>query len=271
MTERRWVSRAGTVAAGAGLPTVLAAACLGGLVDGPDANEQVGAPFLAPGLGMPLGTDGIGRDVWTRLLHGGGRILLVAVAATAVTVLVSIALAVFSALLGGRSGERVVRMVDMVGVIPGLLLMLLFGTGFPHNDMAVAVAIALVSVPYSTRVLRAAVRRVVNSGFVEVSRSRGDSWWQTIKHDLLPNLVAPLATETGLRLTGSLHLASTAGFLGLGQGPPNANWGRMVQENVEGMFLNPWGVIAPATVLVVAIVSINVLTDDLSRVLRSRR
>ncbi|MCI1748102.1 MAG: ABC transporter permease subunit [Acidipropionibacterium sp.] len=258
-----------TVLAAAGLLVAVVIATVGRRLAAHTPTQVVGTGFQAPSAGLLLGTDAIGRDVAARVLYGGGRILLTGLIAAALTVLAGLGLALVSAFAGAGRGEWIIRLVDMIGVIPGLLVLLLLGTGLPGSDVAVAAAIALVSVPFSTRVLRTVLKNLLTTGYVEVARSRGDRWWQLVRHDIAPGLAVSLATESGLRLTSSLQLAATAGFLGLGQGPPAADWGRMVQENAVGVLLNPWGVVVPAVLLAVVIMSVNFLVDDLGRRLQT--
>lgn len=240
-------------------------AATGPLWAGSSPTEQVALPFEAAGGGHPLGTDVLGRDALSRVLHGGLAVLLPALAATALSGAVSVVLGVLTGLAARRAGERVVRVIDIVGVFPPLLLLLVLATGYPGSDVAVVVAVALVCVPFSVRVIRAATRRVSGLGYVEIARARGDRTWQVVGRDVLPNIAGPVVAEFGLRFSAALHLTATAGFLGLGQGPPAPNWGRMVQENFAGLGLSPWPVLAPAALLVLFAVSVNLVADEAAR------
>lgn len=252
------------VARGLGLAllvAVLALAVLGPLWPG-SATAQAGLPYSAPGTdGRLLGTDGIGRDVTLRVLHGGARLVVVAAGATVIGVLAAILLGILPALLFPRASAVVLRAVDALGVLPGLLVLLLLAAAFPGDDLMLMVGIAVVSVPYSTRVLRAAARQISGAGYVEVARARGDRWWTILLYDILPNLAPPVAAETGLRFTTALHLSATAGFLGLGRGAPWPDWGLMVQENLPGIALNPWAVVVPSLLLVLLIVGVTIAAD----------
>ncbi|GAA1980887.1 ABC transporter permease subunit [Isoptericola halotolerans] len=251
-------------AGGLGLAVLLAVALLallGPLWPG-SPTAQVGLPYTAPGVdGRLLGTDGIGRDVALRVLHGGARLVLVAAGATVIGVVAAVLLGVLPALLFPRAGGVVMRGVDALGVMPGLLVLLLLAAAFPGDDLVLMVGVAVVSVPYSTRVLRAVARQISGAGYVEVARARGDRWWTVMLHDVLPNLAPPVAAETGLRFTTALHLSATAGFLGLGRGAPWPDWGLMVQENLPGISLNPWAVVVPSALLVLLIVGVTVVAD----------
>ncbi|WP_277212245.1 ABC transporter permease [Isoptericola croceus] len=244
---------------------VMVIAVLGPLWPG-SATAQAGLPYTAPGtdgVGL-LGTDGIGRDVALRVLHGGARLVLVAAGATVFGIVAAILLGVVPALLFPRASGAVMRVVDAFGVMPGLLVLLLLAAAFPGDDLMLMVGVAVVSVPYSARVLRAAAREIAGAGYVEVARARGDRWWTVLLHDILPNLARPVAAETGLRFTTALHLSATAGFLGLGRGAPWPDWGLMVQENLPGIALNPWAVVVPSLLLVLLIVGVTVVADQVA-------
>lgn len=243
---------------------VMVIALAGPLLTDGSPTVQVGLPFDAPSAAHPLGTDVIGRDVLARLLHGGAAIVGLAAGATLIAGVLGVLLGVVAGTAPRRVGELLVRVVDVLGVVPSLLVVLVLAAGFPGSDLAVLVAIVLVSVPFSVRVNRAAVERVAHSGYVELARARGDGWWQVLRHDLLPNIAGTALSETGLRFVAALYLTATAGFLGLGAGAPAANWGRMVAENLPGARLSAVPFIAPAVVLVVLAVAVNLLADGLA-------
>ncbi|SMC73746.1 ABC transporter permease [Kibdelosporangium aridum] len=219
-------------------------------------NATVGAPFGHSGL---LGTDVLGRDVLARVLHGGLAVVGLAAGATLVTVIVGAGVGMLLGLAGDRLSELTTRVIDLVLVFPPLLVMLVLAAGFPGSDLAVMVAVALTTVPFSVRVVRAATQKVAATGYLRIARARGDSVAQLIRYDVLPNVRGVVLADSGLRFVTAVYLTSTAGFLGLGRGAPAANWGRMVSENLPGITLSPWPVLAPALLLVAFGVSVNLL------------
>ncbi|MEX5710667.1 ABC transporter permease subunit, partial [Parafrankia sp. FMc6] len=243
---------------------VVAFALLGPLVIGRSPTAQVGGPFQGPSAGHPLGTDVIGRDVLARLAHGGLPVVALAAGSTLLTSGVGVVVGMATALSQRRTAELVMRVIDLVAVIPGLLLLLVLATGYPGSDLAVLVAVALVSAPFSVRVIRAAAAQVAAAGFVEIARARGDSRRRILRHDLAPNIVRPALAETGLRFSVALHLTATAGFLGLGRAAPAPHWGRMVDENAAGIGLTVWPFLAPVFLLLLLAVSVNLLADRLA-------
>jgi peptide/nickel transport system permease protein len=163
-----------------------------------------------------------------------------------------------------RLGDLLVRCVDGLAVLPAPLLLLVFAAGFPGSGAALVVAVALATAPFSTRVLRAAADTVLCSGYVEAALARGDTRRAVLRHDVLPNIAGAALTDTALRLVASLHLAATAGFLGLGPGGAAPDWGRMVSENLPGATLAAAPVLAPVLLLVLLSVCVGLLAGRLA-------
>lgn len=243
---------------------VLVLALLGPLVAPYGVTDPVGAPFQQPGEGFFLGTDLLGRDVASRVLGGGRTIVLIAVAGTVLAGVIGVAAGVLAAMVSPRFGDLVLRAVDALAVLPALLLILVLAAGFPGSDVAVVAAVALATAPFSVRVLRAAADSILTSGYVEVARARGDSRTSVLRHDVLPNIAGPALQDTALRLVASLHLAASAGFLGLGRGGAEPNWGRMVNENLPGATLALAPFLAPALLLVLLSVCVGLLAGRLA-------
>ncbi|GAB7045068.1 ABC transporter permease [Catenuloplanes indicus] len=246
---------------------VLTLAVLGPAVSPGSATAQAGVPFAAPGAGHPLGTDALGRDVLTRVLDGGWIVVALAAGATVLATVLGVLVGVTAGLAPGRRAGLLIRVTDVVAIVPAILIMLVFAAGFPGSDLAVLAAVALTTTPFSARVVSAATRTVASSAFVEVARGRGDSGPRVLWHDILPNIAGTVLTDAGIRFVAAVHLTATAGFLGLGRGAPAPNWGRMVQENLSGLALTPLPVLVPALLVAVLAVSVNLLADDV----RARR
>ncbi|MEU0480279.1 ABC transporter permease subunit, partial [Streptosporangium sp. NPDC006013] len=224
-------------------------------------TEQLGMPFRSPDGIHLLGTDVLGRDVLSRVLWGGRVIVLTGLGATLVAGAAGMAAGVLTGLAPRRVGDLVLRLVDALAVLPALLLILVLAAGFPGSDLAVVAAVALATTPFSVRVLRAATRQVVVTGYAEAAYARGDSRWAVLGHDILPNIAGPALADTALRLVASVHLTATAGFLGLGRGAPAPNWGRMINENISGASLTVAPFLAPTLLIVLLSVCVGLLAD----------
>ncbi|GIH64557.1 ABC transporter permease [Microbispora siamensis] len=247
--------------AAAGTIMMVAIALLGPLIAPYDPAERLGLPFQGPDGGHPLGTDFLGRDVLSRVLWGGRALILTAIGATVVATAIGMTAGVLAGLVSRRTGEAMARLVDVLAVLPALLLILVLAAGFPGSDVTVVAAVALATAPFSVRVLGAATRRIVTTGYAETALARGDGRWAVLLHDILPNMAGPALADAALRLVAALHLTATAGFLGLGRGAPAANWGRMVSENLSGASLSVTPLLAPTLLLVLLSVCVGLLTD----------
>ncbi|GAA2608486.1 MULTISPECIES: ABC transporter permease [Streptomyces] len=243
---------------------VLLLALAGPLVAPHSPTAQLATPFQQPDAQFPLGTDVLGRDVASRVLSGGRTIVLTALAGTAAAGVVGMTAGVLAALASRRLGDLLLRCVDALAVLPALLVVLVLAAGFPGSHTALVASVALATVPFSTRVLRAAADTVLASAYVETALARGDTRWAVLRHDVLPNIAGPALTDTALRLVASLHLTATAGFLGLGPGGATPDWGHMVSENVPGATLAATPFLAPALMLVLLSVCVGLLAGRLA-------
>ncbi|MFC6355925.1 ABC transporter permease [Luethyella okanaganae] len=244
---------------------VLLIAMAGPWIPVDSTTVPIGGPFEAPAGAHPLGTDVLGRDVLPRVLVGGRVLVTQAAAATLLGSLIGLALGVWLGVTHRRTAGRVLmRMVDGLAALPALLLILLLATGVPGNDAAVAAAIALVTVPFSVRIIRECTARLAATDYARHAEARGERTLTRVRYDILPGLVPVAMAEAGIRFVAATQLAATAGFLGLGAGAPVANWGRMVRENGTGIAMNPLPVIVPAALLILLAVGVTILLDRAS-------
>ncbi|NJQ05535.1 ABC transporter permease [Streptomyces lonarensis] len=227
-------------------------------------TERIAAPFQPPGAGHLLGTDFLGRDVLARTAHGGRTLLLQALAATALGSAVGLLIGTLAGLARRGPLTWLLRLVDGVAAVPGLLVVLLIAAGSPGSDLAVLIAVTLVSLPFSVRVIGAATARLTELGYVRTSLARGDGRLDVARRDILPNIAREAWAEAGLRFIAATQLCATAGFLGLGAPAPEANWGRLVRENAAGAAAQPWAALTPALLLVLLALGTTLLADRLT-------
>jgi peptide/nickel transport system permease protein len=211
-----------------------------------------------------FGTDGYGRDVFSRVLVGARSILTLAAFATLVGVGFGCALGLVSGYFGGLIDEALMRIVDVLLALPGLLLALLILTFLGSSPVNLVVSIAIVFIPKSARVARGAVMPLRQLGFVEAARLRGSRWHVIVFRELLPNVGSELAVEFCLRFAYALLLISSLGFLGFGVQPPHPDWGLMINESRNFITVAPWAVLFPALAIGIIVVAVNVLADNMS-------
>jgi peptide/nickel transport system permease protein len=245
---------------------VTAIAVIGPFVAPHSPTAFTTAPYSAPGgtAGL-LGGDELGRDVLSRLLHGGYFLLFLAAVATFLGVAVGAAIGIVSAYRQGWAGGFLMRIVDIILCVPQLVFVLLIVSVVGAKSWILVLAVAGVQAPQVARVIYSAGQDVCERDYVKAVALWGVSPRRVIWRQVMPNLITPLAVETGLRLSFSIILISGLNFLGFGVQPPAPSWGVMINENRLGLVANPYGVIAPAILLGVLAVGTNMLADAIAR------
>jgi peptide/nickel transport system permease protein len=227
--------------------------------------DAIGAmPMQGPTTAHLLGTDTYGRDVLSRVLHGGGSVIVLPLFAVMAAVCVGTVLGLVSGYLGGRFDAILTRILDVALAVPTYLSVIVIIAGFGTGQVVVVGAVAAVYAPYITRVLRAATQAVAPREFVLAARARGESLRFILFRELLPNILPTLLVEIALRLTYAVIFIASLSYLGLGVQPPSANWGVMVAENRTLLLVHPVVVIAPALLIGLLAIAINLLADALT-------
>ncbi|MBO0653724.1 ABC transporter permease [Streptomyces triculaminicus] len=226
-------------------------------------GTPVTAPYSPPGKDALLGGDQLGRDVLSRMLHGGsaliGSALVVAVLVTALAAVLGC-----FAVLTPTLGRLVERSADVAILLPPVLGMMLIALAWPGGGrLAVMAAATVLGVPYAVRVIAGAAAPLAASGFVEAATASGERLWHLALREILPNLRATVLALFGLRFVAAVYVISMAGFLQLGPQPPAADWALMIRENAPGALLNPWAVVAPSLAIGLLAVSVNLAADAL--------
>ncbi|CAA9316526.1 MAG: Oligopeptide transport system permease protein OppC [uncultured Friedmanniella sp.] len=226
-------------------------------------NETAGAPYSGSGL---FGTDNVGQDVLSRLMHGGQEVLLISVLATLVGMVLGILIGVVAAYIGGWWDEVLMRLNDVLLAFPQILLALVVLTAL--RNPAAWVIILLVGVSHAPRVARVSrgvALGIVSRDFVVAAEALGERRSRVIVAEVLPNMIGPLLAEAGLRLTYSIGVVAALGFLGFAADPGAANWGQMMNENRLGLQTQPWAVLAPVLMIAVFTIATNLMADGLAQ------
>lgn len=260
--------------AAAPLGAVLLALPLGVAVLGPlfaDAPAAgVSAPYAASDTGHLLGTDGLGRDVLALLLHGGRSALGMALGAVAVAYLAGGIVGLLAASARRRwADELLIRPLDVLLPLPTLLVISVVAVGWRGSPLAIALAVAAVNVPPVARLVRAAALDAASSPVTEALRLQGESRIRIQLDHIARSVIGPVAADIGTRVTLAVFLVGSANFLGLGLSPTAPDWAVSISRGREGLLLQPWAVLAPAAMLVMFTVGLNLLADRLLG--RSRR
>ncbi len=234
------------------------------------ATKSSGIPFERPSIQHILGTDQLGRDVFSRVVDGTDTVLFLSITSTLLAILVGGSLGLLSGLLGGWFDQVLMRLFDIVISIPLIILALLViaaaGPQLSGNAWLLIGVIALVYTPRIARMARAVAVDVVTRDHVAVAKARGESAWSIVRRELLPNASGVLLVEFGVRAGYAPILVGSLGFLGFGARPPTPEWGLMISENRVALVTAPVTVLAPALALATLVVALNLLTDGVARV-----
>lgn len=257
-------SRRGKIGLALVVPVVLIA-LVGPYVAPKSPTAFVGLPYAGPSSDAWLGTDGIGRDVLSRVLWGGREILALAVLATAIGIVAGTALGTTAGYARGVADEAIMRTMDVALAFPQIILALLLVSIVGPKLWLVCLAVAAIHAPQVARVSRAATLRTVEQDHVKYAEAFGIPRRRVILGEVVPNIISPVMVETGLRLTYSIAIIASLSFLGFGLQPPSADWGLMVNENRIGIQQNPWPVIAPIVLIAILTVGANMFSDAVAR------
>ncbi|MEU6699255.1 ATP-binding cassette domain-containing protein [Pseudonocardia sp. NPDC046786] len=226
-----------------------------------DPGATVGVPFDGPSAGHPLGTDRLGRDVLSRVLHGGWRLALITVTALAAAYLVGFPAGLLAGLRRSADGW-IMRPVDVLVVLPWFLVLAVLATAAGRGAPALVAAGALTALPWMVKVVRGAVLEEASAGYVEAAQARAEPLRRIAFREVAPNIVPVVAADAGMRLTATLSVVTAGGYLGLGLPPNTPDWALDIAGNQGGLTVQPPAVLGPALMIVLLVVSVNLLADS---------
>ncbi|MFD7876446.1 ABC transporter permease [Streptomyces sp. NPDC059766] len=256
--------RSATLLAGCTLTALIALLAVVSLVWLPfDADDTSGGRLAGPGDGHLLGTDKLGRDLFTQLMTGSRIAVEAGLGSVTIAALVGVVLGVLAAFAQGWLDDTLAAFLDILIAFPTLLLAMLVVAARSATLGSAVLAIGLAQSAVVARLVRILVKRVLAQDYVTAARTSGTSWPRTVAGHVLPNiwptLVVNLALQFGLAVLAEAGLS----YLGLGAPPPNASWGRMLQEAQATFTTAPAGALAPGILLVVLVVGVNLVADGL--------
>ena len=208
-----------------------------------------------------LGTDNLGRDMLSRLIFGARNTIGIALAAVVIAFAIGGVTGMLSALLGGWYDTVISRIVDILMAIPSLVFALLILTILGTSITTLILVIAVLDSTRVYRITRAAAMNIAVMDFVEVARLRGEGLWWVIRKEILPNIMAPLLAEFGLRFCFVFLFIAALSFLGLGIQPPTADWGSMVRDNATLINYDDITPLLPAAAIAILTVAVNFVVD----------
>jgi peptide/nickel transport system permease protein len=224
-------------------------------------QETAAAPYLPWGAPHYLGTDQRGGDVLSRLIFGARNTVGIAFLTTILAFLLGTTLGLWAAVVGGWLDQVLSRFVDALMAIPALILSLLLLTIFGTSVPVLILVIAAVDATRVFRLARSVGQGIVVMDYIEAAKLRGEGTWRLITREILPNALAPLVAEFGLRFCFVFLAISALSFLGLGIKPPAADWGSMVRESATLITFGDITPLLPAGAIALLTVAVNFVVD----------
>ncbi len=230
-------------------------------VQDPDALLQ------GPSAAHWLGTDQLGRDVWSRLLFGARVSLVVASVTSVLAMTLGTMLGALSAWLGGWVDNVLMRIVDVLYSFPDLLLIIIISVLIGQGIEGITLSLSLVSWVTVARVVRGEVLAIKQRPFVEAARALGFGGGRILLRHVLPHTIAPIVVTLTFRIPAVILAESTLSFIGLGLQPPTSSWGVMAASGWSAMAFYPHLIVAPALAIFITILGFNLLGDGLRDVM----
>jgi len=222
----------------------------------------------------PMGLDEFGRDVLTRIVHGGRVSLIVGVCATLLGGSIGTAMGIVAGYMGGRAGDIIMRAVDVLMAFPSLLMGMMVLTvmqRLPGSGLLKAIiAIGIIMASGFARVVHSATLSIKEKDFVTAAGSIGAGNVRILLRHILPNIVGEVIVLASLRTAQAIRVEASLSFIGLGVSPPTPTWGNMIRDGMQHITYAPWLSICPGLAILLTVLSFNLLGDGLRDILDPR-
>jgi peptide/nickel transport system permease protein len=224
--------------------------------------------MLSPGAGHLFGTDLYGRDLWTRVLYGSPLTIRATLLALGIALVTGLGLGVIAGFFGGLTDAFLMRVIDVLLAIPGLLLALSIVTALGYGTLPVAVAVGVGIIPGFARTTRAEVLRVKTLPYIEAARAGGASWGRVLWRHILPNSWGPVAVLAVLDAGVAIIAIASLSFLGFGAAPPAAEWGTLIADGRNYLVTSWWLSLLPGLFVALLVLSLNHISKTFQELTR---
>lgn len=229
----------------------------------PYAYQNLNLGASPPSTEHLLGTDILGRDLYSRILYGARISLLVGFVATTVALFIGVTWGLIAGYFGGKIDTVMMRIVDVLYGIPFIIFIILLMVVFGRNLWLLFIAIGAVEWLTMARIVRGQVLSLKNQEFILAAQAMGVSNFSMFKRHLLPNILGPIAVYATLTIPQVMLLESFLSFLGLGIQPPMSSWGTLIKDGVESMEEYSWLLIYPGLTFTITLFALNFFGDGL--------
>jgi oligopeptide transport system permease protein len=228
-----------------------------------ESQQNLDAIAQSPSLAHWMGTDLLGRDLATRTLYGGRISLFIGLVATAVAMVIGVAYGLIAGMIGGRTDNAMMRLIDILYGFPFMAFVILLTVIFERSLILLFIAIGAVEWLTTARVVRGQVLSLMNQEFILAAKVSGASHLRILWRHLVPNIMGQVVIYASLTVPGIMLLEAVLSFLGLGVQPPQASWGTLIQEGANNMETSPWMLIFPGSLFIATLLALNTLGDAL--------
>lgn len=236
----------------------------------PYDQQDLTSIYQSPNAKHIMGTDGLGRDQFSRIIYGGRYSLSIGFMAVGIALVIGTILGCIAGFYGGKADSIIMRVIDMMLAIPSVLLAIVITSALGTGLVNLTLAMGISSVPSYARVVRAAIMSIRGQEYVEAARLNGCSDGRIIVRHILPNIMSQLIVQVTLGLGLTILSASGLSFLGLGVQPPTPEWGSMLAAARGDIRNYPYLLIFPGCAIALVVLALNMLGDGLRDALDPR-
>lgn len=226
--------------------------------------------LVGPSLDYPLGTDELGRDIFSRLLYGARISLVIGFVAQTVSITIGTTLGLLAGWYGGWVDDVISRLIEITWAIPGLMFLIVIVTIFDPTPITIFLALGTIAWPGAARLMRSQVLTVKEQDFVTAAQAMGASTRRILIRHILPNAIAPMIVIATLGIAGAILTESTLSFLGLGIQIPNPSWGTMIDVGRNYTTTAWWYAVFPGLAIMLTVLGFNFIGDGLRDALDPR-